>query len=139
VPAKGRSDIRQTDEDQTDVAQGQEQVQPETQFDIATIKKNIIAGLKKANEPFLSSALERTGEWSLQDGKVTIPCSDSFQAVKVEDASKKIESLIGDMTGKSVVVEVLKPKKKAADQGAEEVQVSASVELVKKVFKGEIV
>ena len=146
VPAKGRSDIRQTDEDQTNVAPGQEQVQPETeqphaetQFDIATIKKNIIAGLKKANEPFLSSALERTGEWSLQDGKVTIPCSDSFQAVKVEDAAKKIESSIGDMTGKSVVVEVLKPKKKTADQGAEEAQVSASVELVKKVFKGEIV
>ena len=83
--------------------------------------------------------MERTGEWSLQDGKVTIPCSDSFQAVKVEDAAKKIESSIGDMTGKSVVVEVLKPKKKTADQGAEEAQVSASVELVKKVFKGEIV
>ncbi len=139
VPAKGRADLSQADTGQADVAP----VQPEpvqTQLDMAVIKKNIIADLKKANEPFLSSALERTGEWSLQDGKVTIPCSDSFQAVKVEDASKKIESAIVKMTGRSFAVEVLKPNKKAAaDQGAGESQVSASVELVKKVFKGEIV
>lgn len=139
VPAKGRADLSQADTGQVDVAP----VQPEpvqTQLDMAVIKKNIIADLKKANEPFLSSALERTGEWSLQDGKMTIPCSDSFQAVKVEDASKKIESAIVKMTGRSFAVEVLKPNKKAAaDQGAGESQVSASVELVKKVFKGEIV
>ena len=139
VPAKGRADLSQADTGQPDV----EPVQPEpvqTQLDMAVIKKNIIADLKKANEPFLSSALERTGEWSLQDGKVTIPCSDSFQAVKVEDASKKIESAIVKMTGRSFAVEVLKPNKKAAaDQGAGESRVSASVELVKKVFKGEIV
>ncbi len=139
VPAKVRADLSQADTGQADVAP----VQPEpvqTQLDIAVIKKNIIADLKKANEPFLSSALERTGEWGLQDGKVTIPCSDSFQAVKVEDASKKIESAIVKMTGRSFAVEVLKPNKKAAaDQGAGESQVSASVELVKKVFKGEIV
>ncbi len=139
VPAKGRADLSQADTGQADVAPVlTEPVQ--TQLDIAVIKKNIIADLKKANEPFLSSALERTGEWSLQDGKVTIPCSDSFQAVKVEDASKKIESAIVKMTGRSFAVEVLKPHKKAAaDQGAGESQVSASVELVKKVFKGEIV
>ena len=139
VPAKGRADLSQADTGQPDVAP----VQPEpvqTQLDMAVIKKNIIADLKKANEPFLSSALERTGEWGLQDGKVTIPCSDSFQAVKVEDASKKIESAIVKMTGRSFAVEVLKPNKKAAaDQGAGESRVSASVELVKKVFKGEIV
>ena len=139
VPAKGRADLSQADTGQPDVAP----VQPEpvqTQLDMAVIKKNIIADLKKANEPFLSSALERTGEWSLQDGKVTIPCSDSFQAVKVEDASKKIESAIVKVTGRSFAVEVLKPNKKAAaDQGAGESRVSASVELVKKVFKGEIV
>ena len=139
VPAKGRADLSQADTGQADVAP----VQPEpvqTQLDIAVIKKNIIADLKKANEPFLSSALERTGEWSLQDGKVTIPCSDSFQAVKVEEAAKKIESAVGEMTGKPFEVVVLKPEKKAyADQGAAEAQVSASVELVKKVFKGEIV
>ena len=139
VPAKGRADLSQADTGQADVAPVlTEPVQ--TQLDIAVIKKNIIADLKKANEPFLSSALERTGEWSLQDGKMTIPCSDSFQAVKVEDASKKIESAIVKMTGRSFAVEVLKPNKKAAaDQGAGESQVSASVELVKKVFKGEIV
>ena len=139
VPAKVRADLSQADTGQADVAPVlTEPVQ--TQLDIAVIKKNIIADLKKANEPFLSSALERTGEWSLQDGKMTIPCSDSFQAVKVEDASKKIESAIVKMTGRSFAVEVLKPNKKAAaDQGAGESQVSASVELVKKVFKGEIV
>ena len=139
VPAKVRADLSQADTGQADVAPVlTEPVQ--TQLDIAVIKKNIIADLKKANEPFLSSALERTGEWGLQDGKVTIPCSDSFQAVKVEDASKKIESAIVKMTGRSFAVEVLKPHKKAAaGQGAGESQVSASVELVKKVFKGEIV
>ena len=139
VPAKGRADLSQADTGQADVAPVlTEPVQ--TQLDIAVIKKNIIADLKKANEPFLSSALERTGEWGLQDGKVTIPCSDSFQAVTVEDASKKIESAIVKMTGRSFAVDVLKPNKKAAaDQGAGESQVSASVELVKKVFKGEIV
>ena len=143
VPAKGNADAAPI---QLEPLRAQEQVQSEseqsdaeTQLDIAAIKKNVIADLKKANEPFLSSALVRTGEWSLQDGKVTIPCSDSFQAVKVEDAAKKIESAIEKQTGKSVLVEVLKPKKKTADQGTEEAQVSASVELVKKVFKGEIV
>lgn len=142
VPAKGRPEVSQPE-----AIQSHEQVQPETeqphaetQFDVLTIRKNIIAGLKKVNELFLSSALERTGEWSMQDGKVTIPCSDSFQAVKVEDAAKKIESAIEEMTGRSFAVEVLKPEKKsAADQVAGDAQVSASVELVKKVFKGEIV
>lgn len=113
---------------------------PKVQYDIRSIRNNLVEAFKKSDELFLVSALEGTGSWIMQDGKVTIPCSDSFQVMKIEDAVKKIEAAIAEMTGESFAVEVQELKKQAAsDPGAEKVQASLAVEMLKKVFKGEIV
>ncbi len=113
---------------------------PEIKLDIKTVRNSVIAAFKKRKEPFLSSALDRTGEWILQDGKVAIPCPDSFQAVKVEESTQKIEAVIAELTGQNIAVEVCRPKMEEGSGAADEKPaVSPSVEMVKKVFKGEIV
>ena len=113
---------------------------PEIKLDINAVKNSVISVFKKKKELILSSALDRTAEWKLQDGKITIPCSDSFQAMKVEEASQKIGSAIEELTGQRVAVEVLKPKKQDNDGATvEKPSVPPAVEMVKKVFKGEIV
>lgn len=134
VPAKGKSAMSQP-------AEQEPAPEPErVQMDIAVIKKSVIASLKKANEFFLASSLERTGAWSIQNGKISIPCTDSFQALKVEEAAQKIESAVAGIAGQNLAVEVQKPKsQESAGQASEDGQTSASVEMVKKVFKGEIV
>ena len=110
------------------------------QVDSTAIRDNVIASFKKENELFLVSSLERTGAWIIQDKKLVIPCSDGFQALKVEEAAKKIESAVAEMTGHAFAVEVQKPEKQTgADSAVEKPAVSPAVELVKKVFKGEIV
>ena len=150
VAAPRRTDISQSDDSQP-LKQVQEEIpQPEVsqaktiaepvQFDIAAVKNKVIADLKKANELFLVSSLERTSGWMVQDGKLIIPCSDGFQALKVEEASKKIEATVAGITGQNFTLEVQKPKKQEnVGPVVEKPTVSPAVEMVKKVFKGEIV
>lgn len=166
VPARARqveSSPRQSDAGQTqtlsqstrqqqvqvDVTPGDvqpaEAAQPEpapepVQYDGTAIRNHVIEALKKEKEFFLVTSLERTGEWVLQDRKLIIPCSDAFQAMKVEEEAKKIEVSVTEMTGQSFEVEALKPvKQENAGAESEKPAVSPAVELVKKVFKGEIV
>ena len=152
VPAKGQ--IRQQDqcsvgqaaeaqpqptEPQPVETQPTEEEEPTPVLDIKSVRNSVVAAFKK-KEPFLASALDRTGEWALQNGKVTIPCPDSFQSVKVEESVQKIEAAIVELTGQNISVEVIKPQKQDRGSPAEEKPtVSPSVEMVKKVFKGEIV
>ena len=117
-------------------------VQPNesAQVDVSAVKNNVIANLKKTNEFFLVTSLERTGEWKVQDGKIIIPCYDSFQAVKVEEAAEKIKALVAGETGQSLAVEVQKPQRQeSSGSSSGKPAVSPAVEMVKKVFKGEIV
>ena len=110
------------------------------QYDGTAIRNHVIEALKKEKEFFLVTSLERTGEWVLQDRKLIIPCSDAFQAMKVEEEAKKIEASVTEMTGQSFEVEALKPvKQENAGAESEKPAASPAVELVKKVFKGEIV
>ncbi len=150
VAAPRQTDMSQADDSQTPKQVHEDVPQPEVsqtktiaepvQFDIADVKNNVIADLKKANELFLVSSLERTSGWIVQDGKLIIPCSDGFQALKVEEASKKIEAAVAGITGQSFTVEVQKPKKhENVSPVVEKPAVSPAVEMVKKVFKGEIV
>ncbi len=134
---------------QVDVTPGDvqpaEAAQPEpapepVQYDGTAIRNHVIEALKKEKEFFLITSLERTGEWVLQDGKLIIPCSDAFQAMKVEEEAKKIEASVTEMTGQNFEVEALKPvKQESAGAESEKPAASPAVELVKKVFKGEIV
>ena len=166
VPARARqveSSPRQSDAGQTqtlsqstrqqqvqvDVTPGDvqpaEAAQPEpapepVQYDGTAIRNHVIEALKKEKEFFLVTSLERTGEWVLQDRKLIIPCSDAFQAMKVEEEAKKIEASVTEMTGQNFEVEALKPvKQENAGAESEKPAASPAVELVKKVFKGEIV
>ncbi|MBR5672182.1 MAG: hypothetical protein IKX02_01935, partial [Spirochaetales bacterium] len=138
VPAEAQPQP-QYEESQAIEAQPAETEDPAPKWDINFIRKSVIDSFKK-KEPFLASALDRTGEWTLQNGKVTIPCPDSFQSVKVEESVQKIESAIAELTGQNIAVEVVKPQKQDSGSPSEEKPaVSPSVEMVKKVFKGEIV
>ena len=117
------------------------QDEPEpVQIDITAIRNNVIEAFKKENEIFLASSLERTGGWKVQNGKVIIPCSESFQALKLEEAAQKIGSVVAETTGQNLAVEVQKPQKQEnAGAAAGRPAVSPAVEMVKNVFKGEIV
>ena len=141
VPAKGRPDLRQADESLRQ-AQGDNEVHQTDagQPDTTAIKGDVIAKLKKTNEMFLVTSLERTGEWSLKEGKLVIPCTDSFQVLKVEEAAKKIETCVLEITGQNCTVEATKPEKQeGSDSAAVKPATSPAVEMVKKIFMGEIV
>ena len=107
---------------------------------MGAIKKQVASAFKNKNEFFLASSLERTGEWKVQEGKVVIPCGDSFLALKVEEAAGEIKASVAGITGQQLEVEIQKPKSDvSSEQGSGTGQTSPEVELVKKVFKGEIV
>ena len=132
-------DVMPGDVQPAEAAQPEPAPEP-VQYDGTAIRNHVIEALKKEKEFFLVTSLERTGEWVLQDGKLIIPCSDAFQAMKVEEEAKKIEASVTEMTGQSFEVEALKPvKQENAGAESEKPAASPAVELVKKVFKGEIV
>ena len=139
VEAQPQPEESQPEKIQPIEAQPAEAEEPAPELDIKSVRNSVVATFKK-KEPFLASALGRTGEWILQNGKVTIPCPDSFQSVKVEESVQKIEAAIAELTGQNIAVEVVKPQKQDIGSPSEEKPaVSPSVEMVKKVFKGEIV
>ena len=143
VPARGRPDPTPAATGPAETVRT-ETVQPEpprkVQLDMGAIKKQVAAAFKNKNEFFLASSLERTGEWKVQEGKVVIPCGDSFLALKVEEAAGEIKASVAGITGQQLEVEVQKPKSDvSSEQGSGTGQTSPEVELVKKVFKGEIV
>ena len=131
VPRQAQEAPRQADEVKP-------QPQPQN-LDIGTVKTDVISVFKKKNDLFLSSSLGRTGAWSLQDGKITIPCGDSFLALKVEEAAEKIKEAISGLTGQTLAVVVQKPEQQETDAVPEKGIQPPEVEMVKKVFMGEIV
>ena len=110
------------------------------QYNAAEIKSRVIDILKQKKDLFLASFIQRTGEWTLQDGKATIPCQDSFLAIKMEEGAKKIEAAIEEITGQHFAVTPLKEEKQenavSKDDGSSK---QPAVEMVKKVFMGTIV
>ena len=140
--AQGDNEVHQADEShQSDDSQAGNLRQTDAgQPDTTAIKGDVIAKLKKTNEMFLVTSLERTGEWSLKEGKLVIPCTDSFQVLKVEEAAKKIETCVLEITGQNCTVEAAKPEKQeGSDSAAVKPATSPAVEMVKKIFMGEIV
>ena len=109
-------------------------------LDMKSVKSGVVSAFSKKNELFLASSLDRTGEWTLLEDKVTIPCANSFLALQVSEAVDKIKAVINEVTGQMLKVEVQEPKDEdGADSGSAKAPVSPSVEMVKKVFMGEIV
>ena len=156
VPAKGSSarqaDMpRQTDAVQTQVQQTSAPIAPSepvpepgptetVELDMTAVKRDVITTINKKNELFLASSLARTGEWKIQDRKITIPCGEAFLALKVGEAAESIKATVAEVTGQQLELTVQEPKQEeTAGSAAGGAPVSPEVELVKKVFKGEIV
>ncbi len=110
------------------------------ELDMTSVKRDVITTINKKNELFLASSLARTGEWKLQDGKIIIPCGEAFLALKVGEAAESIKTAVAEVTGQQLELVVQEPKQEeTAGSAAGGAPVSPEVELVKKVFKGEIV
>ncbi|MBO7430265.1 MAG: DNA polymerase III subunit gamma/tau [Spirochaetia bacterium] len=141
VPAPHQSDADQPLDQVQDAKTPSQVEEPEpVQLDMESLKSSVIGDFKKANELFLVTSLERTKEWMIEGEKLIIPCADTFQALKVEDAAKKIESAVVRITGQNYSIEVQKPQKQENDDSADEKpELSPEVEMVKNIFKGEIV
>ena len=141
VPAKG-SALKQDatlKPVQEDKVPSQPEAAPVQNIDLAALKNNVISAFRQKNEPFLSSFLVRTGEWKMQGGKIIIPCSDSFLALKVGESAEKIKTIIAESAGQMFELEVQKPEEQEDGPAAEKDKQSPAVEMVKKVFMGEIV
>ena len=141
VPAPHQSDADQPLDQVQDAKTPSQVEEPEpVQLDMESLKSSVIGDFKKANELFLVTSLERTKEWMIEGEKLIIPCADTFQALKVEDAAKKIESAVVRITGQNYSIEVQKPQKQENDDSADEKpELLPEVEMVKNIFKGEIV
>ena len=141
VPAPHQSDADQPLDQVQDAKTPSQVEEPEpVQLDMESLKSSVIGDFKKANELFLVTSLERTKEWMIEGEKLIIPCADTFQALKVEDTAKKIESAVVRITGQNYSIEVQKPQKQENDDSADEKpELSPEVEMVKNIFKGEIV
>ncbi len=83
----------------------------------------------------LSSILDKAAAWEYSDGNLVIVFEDdAFAANRVKDESSFIASRAAEMTGRPVRVSV-----ENRGGGGEEEAVDPRVEMVKKVFRGEII
>jgi DNA polymerase-3 subunit gamma/tau len=93
----------------------------------------------KRKRPTLASALEKAHRWSLKEGELALEYErkDSFSGEMVLNESKVLSERLSELVGKAVRVKVNYGEGNETTQRDERLE--SQVEMVKKVFKGEVV
>ncbi|MFP4492244.1 MAG: DNA polymerase III subunit gamma/tau, partial [Spirochaetaceae bacterium] len=97
--------------------------------------KQLVAGLK--SRPSLASAVQRAEKWRLEGESLTITCDSSYSTNKIREELSTLNSLITGMVGKKLDIHVHTSGEK--DEELKEQDVDEQADLVKKVFRGQIV
>ncbi|MFP4179970.1 MAG: DNA polymerase III subunit gamma/tau [Spirochaetaceae bacterium] len=97
--------------------------------------KQLVAGLK--SKPSLASAVQRAEKWRLEGESLTITCDSSYSTNKIREELSTLNSLITGTVGKKLDIHVHTSGEK--DEELKEQDVDEQADLVKKVFRGQIV
>ncbi|MFP4267750.1 MAG: DNA polymerase III subunit gamma/tau [Spirochaetaceae bacterium] len=97
--------------------------------------KQLVAGLK--SRPSLASAVQRAEKWRLEGESLTITCDSSYSTNKIREELSTLNSLITGTVGKKLDIHVHTSGEK--DEELKEQDVDEQADLVKKVFRGQIV
>ena len=88
----------------------------------------------------LSTALEKASRWTLSDTELTIYFTSQYPANAARGEEEVIRNAAADVLGKPVLVRIrVDADGSDADTGAEDPEQDSKVDMVKRVFRGEIV
>ena len=105
--------------------------------DFTVYKDEIAANLKKSNM-MLASSLAKTTRWKREGNSVTIYCTDNFSLDFIKNEIPAVKKELDLLANGNYKIEVAIPAKKEENE-ENNLSSSAQVELVKKVFKGEVI
>ena len=96
----------------------------------------LISGLKKTKVA-LTSALSKVSRWSLDDDTLSIYFTNAFFAASVREEMMEITKRVEQLAGRKISVQIHIEKEEEKER--KEKILDEQVEMVKKVFKGEII
>ncbi|MFO7850670.1 MAG: DNA polymerase III subunit gamma/tau [Spirochaetia bacterium] len=97
--------------------------------------KQLVEGLK--SKPSLASAVQRAEKWRLDGESLMITCDSSYSTNKIREELSTLNSLITGTVGKKLDIHVLTSGENEEEMKDQDVDEQA--DLVKKVFRGQIV
>ena len=88
----------------------------------------------------LASALEKAVEWNLGDTELTIVFDGEYPANAARGEEETIRTVVADAIGRPVLVRILvRSEKPSVEEIAADAEQDSQTEMVKRVFRGEIV
>ncbi len=113
-------------------------IEEESAAEDYTVYRDQVASEIKKHDFTLSSSASKSSMWEKKDDTLIIFCSDKFSADTLTKGKTEISSEIAKITGENLKVEIRIEDSKDPVSLQENSGVSEQVELVKKIFKGEV-
>ena len=127
-------DLKNVPPDSENSETGSEEAGPE---DYTRFRDRVASEIKK--EDFtISSSASKSSVWEKRGDTLVIYCSDNFSADSLTKGKSKIAEEVSKITGENLKIEIRIENNKSADTDRDSEGVSEQVELVKKIFKGEV-
>ena len=136
---KIKDEIKKTPVQEVSVLSGSEEINKteENEADFTKYKDEITAHFKK-NNMMLASSLAKTTLWKKEENSVTIYCTDSFSLDFIKNEISAVKKELDLIAGGNYKIELVLSSKKE-ESGENTLSSSDQVDLVKKIFKGEII
>ena len=97
-----------------------------------------IASEIKTNNFALSSSVSKSSMWEKENDRLVIFCSDNFSADTLRKGKTEVAEELKKLTGEALSIEIRLEEKRTEGSVSGNSSVSDQVELVKKIFKGEV-
>ncbi|RKX76543.1 MAG: DNA polymerase III subunit gamma/tau [Spirochaetes bacterium] len=101
-----------------------------------SIAREIISSVEK-EKPSLASALEKASEWKMNEKDLLIFFQNAYSANLVREELSLITQRVEEIAGEKLKVSVRVHNRNVEDQNAE--RTNEQVEMVKKIFKGQVI
>ena len=111
--------------------------EPEEEIDFTDYKDKIVANIKKSNM-MLASSLAKTKTWEREGNLVKIQCADNFSMDFIKNEIPALKKELDLFASGNYKIELVLSSRKE-ESGEDILSSSDKVDLVKKVFKGEVV
>ncbi|MDC7125299.1 MAG: hypothetical protein PQJ46_07020, partial [Spirochaetales bacterium] len=100
-------------------------------------KQSILESIRK-QKLTLAASVEQAVQWNMNGGKLKFDFENGYTASVVKKDKKLIQEIIKNITGQDIMVEVEVVQSQASENEADQA-INRQVDVVKKVFRGEIV
>ena len=97
-----------------------------------------VASEIKTNNFALSSSVSKSSMWEKENDRLVIFCSDNFSADTLNKGKTEVAEELKKLTGEALSIEIRLEEKRTEGSVSGNSSVSDQVELVKKIFKGEV-